>query len=184
MINKILVAVDNSAKKQFAVDSIVSLAKNTGATLMLLHILSEEDPDYPVFPTHVYYQVLKNHDHNEYESRWLEYEQRGLDYLQNLAQKTISAGVKTEYTQLSGTPGQVICELADEWSADLIVVGSRGLKGLNEMLVGSVSNYVTHHAPCSVLIMREPFEVEPESAFTLDEVNSKPELTANYIDSA
>lgn len=183
MINKILVAVDNSANKQLALDSIVSLAKNTGATLMLLHILSEEDPDYPVFPTYVYYQVLKNydqtHDQTEYEERWLQYEQRGLDFLQNLAQKTIAAGIKTEYIQLSGIPGQVICELADEWSADLVVVGSRGLKGLNEMLVGSVSNYVTHHAPCSVLIMREPFQVEPESTytFTTDEVNSPPELT-------
>lgn len=184
MINKILVAVDNSSKKLFAVDSIISLAKNTGATLMLLHILSEEDSDYPVFPTYVYYQVLKNHDNSEYEAKWLEYEQRGLDYLQTLAQKTIAAGVKTEYTQLSGIPGQVICELADEWSADLIVVGSRGLKGLNEMLVGSVSNYVTHHASCSVLILRDSFDIEPESSFTLDDVNSKPELTANFIDSA
>ena len=43
----------------------------------------------------------------------------------------------------------------------MIVVGSRGLKGLKEMFLGSVSNYVTHHAPCSVLIVRS--EIENES---------------------
>lgn len=44
--------------------------------------------------------------------------------------------------------------MARTWSADLILVGSRGLKGLKEMFLGSVGNYVTHHAPCSALIVR------------------------------
>ncbi len=44
--------------------------------------------------------------------------------------------------------------MARAWSADLILVGSRGLKGLKEMFLGSVGNYVTHHAPCSALIVR------------------------------
>ncbi len=173
MINKILVAVDSSQEKLFAFDSIVSLAKQTGATLMLLNILSEEDSDYPVFPTYVYYQVLKNPDHSEYQEKWLQYEQRGIDFLRNLTQKAIAAGVEAEYSQLSGIPGQVICELAANWSADLIVVGSRGLKGLNEMFLGSVSNYVTHHAPCSVLIIRNPIDLESDSAFSQELVDSE-----------
>ena len=183
MSNKILVAVDSSQKNLFAFDSVVSLAKKTGATLMLLHVLSEEDPDYPVFPTYIYYQVLKNPDHSEYHERWLQYEQRGIDFLRNLTQKAIAAEVEAEYIQLSGNPGQVICELAVDWSADLIVVGSRGLQGLNEMFLGSVSNYVTHHAPCSVLIMRTPIDVESDSAFSQElidsQIDSQQELTAN-----
>ncbi|MBE9048435.1 universal stress protein, partial [Pleurocapsales cyanobacterium LEGE 10410] len=72
-------------------------------------------------------------------------------------------GVQTEFNQLTGNPGRLICELAADWSADLILVGSRGLKGLKEMFLGSVSNYVTHHAPCSVLIVRDSTEAQSDS---------------------
>ena len=64
---------------------------------------------------------------------------------------------------MTGNPGRSICELASTWEADLILVGSRGLKGLKEMFLGSVSNYVTHHAPCSVLIVRTEIANESNS---------------------
>ncbi|MGF1516635.1 MAG: universal stress protein, partial [Nodosilinea sp.] len=51
------------------------------------------------------------------------------------------------------SPGRVICTLAKTWAADLIVVGSHRRKGLSELFLGSVSNYVMHHAPCSVLVV-------------------------------
>ena len=166
MIDKILVAIDRSENGKLIFNSALSLAQTTGASLMLLHVMSEKDIDYPVFPTYVYYQVLKNPDHPEFNTRWHEYEQQGIDYLRGLAnKKAIAAGVKTEYAQLSGIPGQIICEIATNWTADLIVVGSRGLKGLNEMFVGSVSNYVTHHAPCSVLVIRSNIDSVSNSTF-------------------
>ena len=162
MINKILVAVDSPPQNSFAFDSVISLANQTNASLMLLHVLSEADPDYPVFPTYVYYQVLKSPDCHEYHQEWSRYEQRSIDFLSSLTEKAMAAGVDAEYAQLNGVPGQVICELASDWSADLIVVGSRQLKGLNEMFLGSVSNYVTHHAPCSVLILHTNSDLEDE----------------------
>ncbi|MEL6786783.1 MAG: universal stress protein, partial [Cyanobacteria bacterium J06607_15] len=55
-------------------------------------------------------------------------------------------------------PGRTICDRAQTWSVDLILVGSRGLTGAKEVMLGSVSNYVTHHAPCSVLIVRQTSE--------------------------
>ncbi|MGK7934253.1 MAG: universal stress protein, partial [Xenococcaceae cyanobacterium] len=72
-----------------------------------------------------------------------------------------SVGVNTEFTQRWGNPGRNICEQAQTWSADLILVGSRSLTGLKEMFLGSISNYVTHHAPCSVLIVRSDSEEVP-----------------------
>jgi nucleotide-binding universal stress UspA family protein len=60
--------------------------------------------------------------------------------------------VKTEV--LRGPPDQQIIEKAKEWKADLIVVGSHG-RGFWGRLLGSVSNGVVHHAPCSVLVVRE-----------------------------
>lgn len=56
---------------------------------------------------------------------------------------------------LKGPPEKEIVELAEEWGADLIVVGSHGWGFFGRML-GSVSNAVVHHAPCSVLVIRKP----------------------------
>ena len=56
---------------------------------------------------------------------------------------------------LRGAPDQQIIERAKEWDADLIVVGSHG-RGFWGRLIGSVSNGVMHHAPCSVLVVRKP----------------------------
>lgn len=56
---------------------------------------------------------------------------------------------------LRGSPAQKIVERAGEWGADLIVVGSHG-RGFWGRLLGSVSNGVVHHAPCSVLVVRMP----------------------------
>ncbi len=156
MINKILVAVDYSERNKSVYNSAVSLAKSTGATLMLLHILSEDESGYPALPTYAnYYPILEDREYELYKERLAKYQQEGINFLKNLTQKATEAGVNTEHTQLIGNPGRMICELADTWGADLILVGSRGLKGLKEMFLGSVSNYVTHHALCSVLIVRE-----------------------------
>ncbi|MEL7079709.1 MAG: universal stress protein, partial [Cyanobacteria bacterium J06582_2] len=87
--------------------------------------------------------------------------------------------IHSEFIQLSGNPGRSICELANTWSADLILVGSRGLKGIKEMFLGSVSNYVTHHAPCSVLIIRTPLDSELEPAFSEQPETGRQQLTTN-----
>lgn len=53
-----------------------------------------------------------------------------------------------------GKAGEVICRIAEDKSADLIVVGTRGHNKVKRAIIGSVSNYVTHHAPCPVLVSR------------------------------
>lgn len=154
MINRILVAVDRSERNKSVFNSAVALAKTNGSTLMLLHVLSEEEAGYPMLPTYAYYPIVDDHNYELYNEKLEEYRQWGIDFLQRLTQLAKEDGVVTEYTQLTGNPGRVICDLAETWEADLILIGSRGLKGLKEMFLGSVSNYVTHHAPCSVLIVR------------------------------
>lgn len=162
MINKILVAVERSRNNNLVFDSAISLARTTGATLMLLHVLSETEADYPLIPVYTYYPVMEDRDYQLYREKFEQYKQSGFDFLQNLTAKATEAKVKCEYTQLTGNPGRNICELAATWEADLILVGSRGLRGLKEMFLGSVSNYVTHHAPCSVLIVRESLNSNSE----------------------
>ncbi len=65
-------------------------------------------------------------------------------------------GVKLDLTTevIDGSPQRVIVEKAQEWSADLIVVGSHGYGFWSRTLIGSVSSSVVHHAPCSVLVVR------------------------------
>ena len=155
MIDKILIAVDRSENSKLVFDTAVSLAQTTGATIMLLHILSRKEPDHPIVPTYTYYPIVEKTNYETYQKEYDKYEQHGIEFLENLTELATASGVETEYTQLAGNPGPTICQLAKNWSADLILVGSRGLKGLKEMFLGSVSNYVTHHAPCSVLIIRK-----------------------------
>jgi nucleotide-binding universal stress UspA family protein len=61
-------------------------------------------------------------------------------------------GLNIETHARFGTPADVLCDLAAHLNADLIVVGNRGMKGGRRFL-GSVPNTVSHHAPCSVLIV-------------------------------
>jgi nucleotide-binding universal stress UspA family protein len=55
---------------------------------------------------------------------------------------------------IAGSPEQVIVETAQSWGADLIIVGSHGYGFWSRALIGSVSNAVVNHAPCSVLVVR------------------------------
>ena len=182
MIGKILAAIDNSSRSEDVFDTAVSLAQATGASLMLLHILSEQDSDYPILPTYAYYAVLKGNDNGILHQKFDEYEQQESELLRNLARKAIALGVDAEYAQLSGVPGWEICEFANHWSADLILIGSRGLKGLKEMFLGSVSNYVTHHAPCSVLIVRTDSDTVSYSIDSSNEEEEELESTSAVLD--
>jgi nucleotide-binding universal stress UspA family protein len=64
------------------------------------------------------------------------------------------AGVEVETYARQGDPADAILDVAEEQSADLIIVGNKGMTGAKRFLLGSVPNKVSHHAPCSVLIIR------------------------------
>src|SRR5690242_13109984 len=59
---------------------------------------------------------------------------------------------------LYGSPERRIVETSEHMAADLIILGSHGYNRWERLLLGSVSNSVLHHAPCSVLIVRSPAE--------------------------
>lgn len=63
-------------------------------------------------------------------------------------------GLEATATQLMGDAGREICRCAEGWKADLIVVGRRGVRGLEKLLLGSVSSYVMHRAHCAVLVVQ------------------------------
>jgi nucleotide-binding universal stress UspA family protein len=162
MFKKILVALDNSAQRERVFAKALTLAKQSNARLMLVHVLSayeEGSPGIPIRSYHAYYPVLDDTTWKVYQQRWEAFETRGLEQLNKDIETAQQAGVQAEFSQAAGDPPQIICNTAKSWEADLIVVGSHGRKGLGELLLGSVSNYVMHHAPCSVLIVHRGAEV-------------------------
>lgn len=68
--------------------------------------------------------------------------------------ETSDKTLKISHEIIGGPPSQVIVEEAENWGADLIVMGSRGLGAWSRLLLGSVSSAVVHHAKCSVEIVR------------------------------
>jgi nucleotide-binding universal stress UspA family protein len=71
------------------------------------------------------------------------------------AAKALEAqGIQVETHAREGDPADAILDVAEEQGADLIVVGNKGMTGAKRFLLGSVPNKVSHHAPCSVMIIR------------------------------
>lgn len=76
------------------------------------------------------------------------------DSLQNLKKALGTSGVKITSEILFGSPESRIVETAETINADLIIIGSHGYKSWERLLLGSVSDSVVHHAPCSVMVVR------------------------------
>ena len=74
--------------------------------------------------------------------------------LEQAAGEIRAAGVEVEVFARQGDPADAILDVAEERGSDLIVVGNKGMTGAKRFLLGSVPNKVSHHAPCSVLIIR------------------------------
>lgn len=158
MFQKILVAIDDSVQSQQVLDQAITLAKLSNASLMLSHTISHFSEGYPMSVVSAQSKVLPGFDRADaiqsFFREWEAFEQKELDRLKALTEQVTAQGIPTEFTQSVGDPGRAICDLAISWNADLIVMGHRGLKGVKELLMGSISNYVQHHAPCSVLTVQ------------------------------
>lgn len=165
MFHQILVALDTSEYGKQVFDEALDLATVSNANLKLLHILSVEQQNNPLIPistSRQYFQTFDNRTLEIYQERWETYEEQCLELLRSLQSQAHDTGVKTEVLQCSGTPGKIICDIARNWKADLIVLGRRGHSGVRELFLGSVSNYVLHHAPCSVLTVQGSIPLKSE----------------------
>lgn len=179
MFNKILAAIDYSIGSKQVFNEALSVAKADGANLILMHVLSVEEGGSPPMSRylvqhknrciHVNPSIMRLANEAD-EREWSEFKQKGIKLLRSYSEKAIAAGIKTEFTQVTGQPSSTICEFARSCHADVIVIGRRGHSDLKEMFLGSVSNYVVHHAPCSVLLVQTP--ILEESTLTEDVNNT------------
>lgn len=158
MYKKILAAMDHSPMGQTVFEQALSLARANQADLMLLHVLSGEEENSPLpmpaLAGEIYWAPGAEVDLERWHEQWARYESECLETLQARAAKANQVSVNTEFRQVAGSAGRTICQLAQTWGANLIVLGNRGRSGLSELVLGSVSNYVLHHSPCSVLVLK------------------------------
>ena len=74
--------------------------------------------------------------------------------LKEEAERYEGDGLKVHTHAKSGDPADAIIDVAESNGADLIVVGNKGMTGAKRFFLGAVPNKISHHAPCSVLIVR------------------------------
>lgn len=159
MFNKILVALDTTESCNPLFEKALRLAQVSASDLLLLGVLEPSgDGTLPLLS----YPEMTGYPPTNTESTLQLYQEhfevckaKSLAALSHYLDQAIAAGVQAEIKQELGDPSQVICDVAEAANAELIIVGSHGRRGLDEFLIGSVSNYVMHHAPCSVLIDRQ-----------------------------
>jgi nucleotide-binding universal stress UspA family protein len=168
MFHKIVVALDYSEFSGPILDEAISLAKMMGAQLRLLNVLSLDDRagyQFSVYPEGSYF-ALNATQFERYREEWIAFKNQSLQLLEADLEAAKAAGVSAELCQLDGSPGRSICEYAKNWDADLILTGRHGRTGINELFLGSVSNYILHHAYCAVLTMNIPSQPREEKAET------------------
>lgn len=145
MFTRIVVGTDGSETAGEAVRQAVDLAALSGAQLSIVSAF-EPVPKRRVegekldAPADVHYEIGPREDVNL--------------VLDAAAAAAKREGVEVHTHPVQGDPADAILNVAEETGADLIVVGNKGMTGARRFLLGSVPNNVSHHAPCSVIIVR------------------------------
>ena len=145
MFTRIVVGTDGSETAAEAVRQAIDLAKLAGATLSIVSAYAPVDQrkvkdQQRDAPADVQYEIGPREDVNL--------------VLDSAAADARKEGIEVQTHPVEGDPGEAILKVAEETKADLIVVGNKGMTGARRFLLGSVPNNVSHHAPCSVIIVR------------------------------
>lgn len=175
VFKRILVALDHTIQSDEVMMHALNLAQRENAHLMLIHAL---DPE-PETPTNYFMGVGTLAELDLYrqaaqirQSRLQKRIEDVENWLRAYGQDATARGIPTEFIHVIGNPEVEICQAARQWQADLIILGRRGRQGLTELVLGSVSNYVIHHAPCSALVIQSGTDESKEQVETTQlEVN-------------
>jgi nucleotide-binding universal stress UspA family protein len=145
MFTSIVVGTDGSDTAGKAVQAATDLARQVGASLS---VVSAYEP--------VSNQRLREEKREvPKDLEWMVNPREDVEAtLKEAAERVEETGVKVETFAREGDAADAILDVAEETHADLIVVGNKGMTGTKRFLLGSVPNKVSHHAPCSVLIIR------------------------------
>jgi len=145
MFDSMVVGTDGSDTAREAVRQAADLAGRIGAKI---HLVSAYEPVPEA-------RLREERDGAPGDVEWMINPREDVSStLEAAAQAIRDGGVEVEVHAREGDPADAILDVAEEQSADLIVVGNKGMTGAKRFLLGSVPNKVSHHAPCSVMIIR------------------------------
>lgn len=139
MFENILVAVDGSKHSDAAFDAAMDISQKYGSKLFVVH----------VFPGVSRPRKIVSPDRED------DLKSEGQEIINSYEAKVKEKGLQNVITLLQeGDEAKMIMETAKETKCGLILMGSRGRGGFNELLLGSVSHKVTTHASCPVMIVK------------------------------
>jgi len=139
---KILLAVDDSKFSEAALKTVTSQYRPQGTQVRVLHVLQPIAFSAPPQMSPGYAPELQDQG-KEAEK-----------LLQRAAKTLLGAGFQVDTEIAKGDVREGILDVAQNWHADMIVLGSHGRGGVGRFLLGSVAESVARHAPCSVEIVR------------------------------
>lgn len=143
---RILIAVDNSPDSRAAVDAVCSRHWPAGSEVELIAVV---DTVLAITPSGVEPSIVK----------WIEVgDEKNWDQVREIfepyAAKLRAAGLQAKVSIRRGKPADEILEEAHTWAADCVFVGAKGTRGIDRLLLGSVSSAVSARAHCSVEVVR------------------------------
>lgn len=139
MFSKILVAVDGSESAKKAFEKSIFLAQKCNSKLDVIHVVLDSTYGGDSATTFELIEELK---------------ENGMKLLEQCKRQAMENDILVETLLKLGDYSQVIIDTANKNNYDLIVMGSRGMSVFKELLVGSVSFKVMHHAKCPVMVVR------------------------------
>lgn len=139
MFRRILIPYDGSENSRRALDVAIDLTRQYEAAISAVAVVSL--PEFAASVDEV--DQVREQGRKFYE-----------ESLRQAQEAALEAGLSLKTDTVYGHRSEAILEYAKKSRADLIVIGSRGLSAVERYVLGSVSEVVVHHAPCSVLVVR------------------------------
>ena len=139
MFSRILVAVDGSESARRAFERSLYLAKRCDSRLAIIHVVLDSTYGGDSASTFLLIEELK---------------ERGRKLLEEYKTQATNEHVQLDALLEVGDHAQTIIDVANKNNFDLVIMGSRGLSPFKELLLGSVSFKVMHHARCPVMVVR------------------------------
>jgi nucleotide-binding universal stress UspA family protein len=146
---RILLAVDGSKCSDAAIAEVARQPWPAGSEIRIVTVA-----EMPFFPS-TEFGTLPQQYYEELEGVARERAHTTVEKAVEQLKRTQVTEIPVDAQVVYEAPREAIVDVAVEWGADLIVLGSHGYRGYKRFLLGSVSQAVVAHAPCSVMVVRE-----------------------------
>jgi nucleotide-binding universal stress UspA family protein len=154
---KIVVGLDQSFNDSTIFARALEQAKPHSSSILIMHTLKAHPSTEIALPIGQHTEVARdmyNILSRQHQARLDRGKRQAENWLDLYVQQAIAKGIPTQVSCPAGNPGLWLCETAQRWGADLIVIGHRENHGLRSVGHSSVTQYVLQHAPCAVLVIQ------------------------------